>query len=203
MLIAVSEMNCWQLLSLPTVLRSGIRTVATTRIGIWTWIWSTRHCGLGAGSDLLITMLDKVNWFHLTSLIALVLLMWKWMGLLLRKNRLLRCWDWLSLLNWISALTLSILLKLSPRKLEPRFIPWSFFHQRLLCIFLNPPYGHAWNTVVMSGLVLLVATWNCWISYKNICRIVGPSLAASLEPLAHCQNVVSLSFFYRYYFGIC
>ena len=26
---------------------------------------------------------------------------------------------------------------------------------------------NAWNTVVMSGLVLLVATWNCWISYKN------------------------------------
>ena len=24
-----------------------------------------------------------------------------------------------------------------------------------------------WNSVVMSGLVLLVATWNCWISYKN------------------------------------
>ena len=23
------------------------------------------------------------------------------------------------------------------------------------------------NTAVMSGLVLLVATWNCWISYKN------------------------------------
>ena len=27
--------------------------------------------------------------------------------------------------------------------------------------------GHAWNTVVMSGLVLLLATWSCWISYKN------------------------------------
>ena len=24
-----------------------------------------------------------------------------------------------------------------------------------------------WNTIIMSGLVLLVATWNCWISYKN------------------------------------
>ena len=26
------------------------------------------------------------------------------------------------------------------------------------------PYGLAWNTVVISGLVLLVATWICWIS---------------------------------------
>ena len=30
---------------------------------------------------------------------------------------------------------------------------------------------------------------------KQICRTVGPSLAASLEPLAHCQNVASLSLF--------
>ena len=38
---------------------------------------------------------------------------------------------------------------------------------------------------------------------KRICRIVGPSLAASLEPLAHRRNVASLSLFYRYYFGRC
>ena len=38
---------------------------------------------------------------------------------------------------------------------------------------------------------------------KWICRTVGPSLAASLEPLAHRRNVPSLSLFYRYYFGRC
>ena len=38
---------------------------------------------------------------------------------------------------------------------------------------------------------------------KRICRTVGPSFAASLEPLAHHQNVTSLSLFYRYYFGRC
>ena len=38
---------------------------------------------------------------------------------------------------------------------------------------------------------------------KRICRIVGPSLPASLEPLAHRRNVASLSLFYRYYFGRC
>ena len=38
---------------------------------------------------------------------------------------------------------------------------------------------------------------------KRICRIVGPSPATSLEPLAHQQNVASLSVFYRYYFGRC
>ena len=36
---------------------------------------------------------------------------------------------------------------------------------------------------------------------KWICRIVGPSLTTSLEPLAYHGNVASLIFFYRYYFG--
>ena len=84
------------------------------------------------------------------------------------------------LLNWIGALTLSLLLRLPPRKLEPWFVLWSFFL-----------------------LVLLVATWNCWITYKNGYegRTVGPSLAASLETLAHHWNGASLRLFYRYYFG--
>ena len=34
-------------------------------------------------------------------------------------------------------------------------------------ISISLPYGHVWNTAVMFGLVLLVATWNCWISYRN------------------------------------
>ena len=38
---------------------------------------------------------------------------------------------------------------------------------------------------------------------KQICRTVDPSLAASLEPLAHRRNVASLNLFYRYYFGRC
>ena len=37
---------------------------------------------------------------------------------------------------------------------------------------------------------------------KCISRTAGPSLAASLEFLAHHQNA-SLSLFYRYYFGRC
>ena len=38
---------------------------------------------------------------------------------------------------------------------------------------------------------------------KRICRIIGPSLAASLEPLTHRWNVACLSLFYRYYFRTC
>ena len=87
----------------------------------WTWICSTRHW-TGGRSGLMISMLEKLIWFYLIGLVTLALLIWKWVGLFMRKNHLLRCWGSLSVLNWIGALTLSLLLKLSPRKLEPWFI---------------------------------------------------------------------------------
>ena len=107
-----------------------------------------------------VLQLKTTGLFHLTSLITLVLLTWKWMGLFLRKNHLLRCWGWLfsCKLDWV--LTLSLLLKVPPRKLLPWFLLWSFFLLWLLYISINLPYSQTWNTVVMSGLVLLVATWN-------------------------------------------
>ena len=40
--------------------------------------------------------------------------------------------------------------------MEPWFVLWSFFLLKLLCIFINLWYSHAWNTFVMSGLVLLL-----------------------------------------------
>ena len=49
--------------------------LASETVNLWT----------EAGSGLLNWMLEKLNWFCLTSLITLVLLMWKWMGLFLRK----------------------------------------------------------------------------------------------------------------------
>ena len=62
----------------------------------------------------------------------------------------------------------------------------------------------------MYGILLSSLGW-CPSSYlellgklqKEICRIVGPSIASSVEPMAHCRNVTSLSVFYRYYFGRC
>ena len=80
----------------------------------------------GARSGLLISMLEKLNWFQLASLIALVLLMWKWMGLLLRKIDILRCWGWTSLLNWVGAFTLPLLLKLPPNSFYEVSFSWGF-----------------------------------------------------------------------------
>ena len=76
----------------------------------------------GAGSGLLISTQEKLNFFNLTSFKTLVLLTWKWMGLFLRKNHLLKYWGWLYLLHWIGALTLTVLLKQPPRKLEAWFV---------------------------------------------------------------------------------
>ena len=70
----------------------------------------------------------------------------------------LGCFGCLSLINWIGALILSLLLKLPPRKFKSLFVLWSFFLLKLLCVSIEPPYSHAWNTVVMSGLLLLAAT---------------------------------------------
>ena len=47
------------------------------------------------------------------------------------------------ILKWIGGLTLSLLLKVSPRKLEPSLVLWSFFLLSLLCISVNLPYGYS------------------------------------------------------------
>ena len=56
---------------------------------------------------------------------------------------------------------------------------------------------HIWAGAPSCYLELLDKLQN------RIHRTVGPLLAASLEPFAHCQNVASLSLFYRYYFSRC
>ena len=72
-----------------------------------------------------------------------------------------------------------------------------------LCVIsINLPYIHVCNTVVY----VWAGTPSCYLELldelqKRTFRTVGPSLAASLESLVHCRNVVSL--FYRFYFGIC
>ena len=95
------------------------------------------------------------------------------------------------------------LLHYLTRKLEPWFVLWSFFLLRLLCVSINLAYGISWNTVVMSELV---GAGSCYLELldqlqKQLYKTVGPSIAASLDPLAHRRNVASLYLFCRYYFG--
>ena len=81
----------------------------------------------------------------------------------------LRCWDCLSLLSWIGTFSLS-LAKTAPPSCPKKIL-------RVLFISINLPYTLTWNTVVLSGLILLTATW--------------------------IRYIASLGLLYRYYFGRC
>ena len=144
-------------------------------------------------------MLDKLNWLRLTSLITLVLLTWKWIGLFLRKNRLLKCWGLTFFLNWIGAL----------RKIASKKIGAFIYSKKLLsaevALYLNK--STIWWCVEYLCHVCTGASC-CYVELldklqKQICQTVGPSLVASLETLACHQSVASLSLFYRCYFGRC
>ena len=54
------------------------------------------------------SMPEKLNLFHLTIIRSLELLIWKLMDLFLKRNNLLWCWDGLSRLSWMGALSLSL-----------------------------------------------------------------------------------------------
>ena len=58
-----------------------------------------------------------------------------------------------------------------------------FLSLMLLCVSINLPYTHVWNTVLRAP--------SCYLELlgklqKQMCRSVSPSLVASPEPLAHC-----------------
>ena len=139
------------LLSMVMILLSNLSVIKHL---IYNMLWT------GRGSGLPIPMLEKLILHCLTSLITLVLLMWKWMGLFLRGNDLFSSW-WLpfsSKLELNSYIVSSA--KTVSKKIEAIVHSMNFFLLRLLCISINLPYDLAWNTVVTSGLMLLDATWN-------------------------------------------
>ena len=79
--------------------------------------------------------------------------------------------------------------------------------------FLSPEVAlYLYKSTIRSCMEYCCHVWagasSCYLELvdklqKRICRTVSPSLAASVEPLAHRRNVTSLSLFYRYYFGRC
>ena len=61
-----------------------------------------------------------------------------------------------SKLNWGS-----YFVTIASKKIEALIRSMKFFLLRLLCISINLPYAHAWNTVVTSRQVPLVTASNC------------------------------------------
>ena len=77
--------------------------------------------------------------------------------------------------------------------------------------FLSPKVAvYLYKSTICSCIEYCCHIWaaalSCYLELldklqKQICRTVGPSLTASLEPLADHPNVASLSLFYKYCFG--
>ena len=72
--------------------------------------------------------------------------------------------------------------------------------------------SYLYKSTILSCMEYCCHVWDgapsCYLEspdklQKWMCRTVGPSLAAYLEPLAHRRIVGSLSLFYWYYFGRC
>ena len=112
----------------------------------------------GAASGLVISMLEKHNLFHLADLAILELLMLKWMGLFLKKNNLLRCWDcFFSILDWDPYI--ASIVKTASNKIGTLICSMKFPSSEIALYLYKSIYNLGWNTVVMTGLVLLAATW--------------------------------------------
>ena len=63
--------------------------------------------------------------------------------------------------------------KTASKKIGALIRSMKFLLWRLLCISVNQPYGHAWNTIVISGLVLSFSTFELLDKLKKqICRTV-------------------------------
>ena len=125
------------------------------------------------------------------------------MGLFLRRNQLLRCWGWLSLLIWIGALTLSLLLKLPARKLEPLLVLWSSFswgsvylHKSTIQSWMEY-FCHIWAGALSCCLHMIDKL------QKKICTTVAPSLTGNIDSFVYSWNKTRLSLFYKFYFGRC
>ena len=163
--------------------------------------------------ETLWTGQDVACWFQCwegsTGLVwplALVLLMWKWMDLVLwtvlKSSFKMLGLTFSSELDWGSCIVsvaktaskkVGALIR-SIKFLSPEVA--LYLYKSTICPCMEYCF-HAWVGGPSCYLELLDKL------QERICRIIGPSLAASLESLAHHQNVASLSLFYRYYFGRC
>ena len=163
---------------------SGIWSVTKTRIGFWTWIWPTRHCGLGQ---------EVACWKNSTSFIWPVQ-----KQLFLRKNHNFKILglNFPSKFGWGSYI-ISI-AKTACKKTGALICSMKFLSPEVaLYLYKSTIHPcmeyccHVWAVASCCYLELFGKLQN-WIY-----RIVGPSLAASLEPLTCQQNVPCLSLFYR------
>ena len=133
----------------------------------------------------------------------MVLLMRKWMGgPVLEEKASFRMLglSFSSKLNW-GSYTISI-AKIASKKIRALIRSMKF---------LSPEAAlYLYKSTIRISVEYCCYVWSgapgCYLELidklqKRICRTVGPSLTAPVEPLSHPRKVASLSLFYRYYFG--
>ena len=64
-----------------------------------------------------------------------------------------------SKLDWGSYII--FIAKTASKKIRALIRSMKFLSPEVALYFINLPYAYVWNTVVTTGLVPLVATWNC------------------------------------------
>ena len=138
----------------------------------------------GVRSGLLISMLRKLSWFRLTGLTTMALLMRKWMGLFLSKKSSFKMLGltFSSELDW-GCYIISI-AKTASKKIG------ALIRSTFLSKFLSSEVSlYLCKSTIRPCMEYCFHVWDKL--QKQICRTVGPSLAISLEPLAHRLNVAS------------
>ena len=133
-------------------LPSGILSVATTRVGCLSWIWSLRHCELG--QEMICCF---QSWENSTCLLDRSKNTGPIDGRMERsvfeKKSSLKMLEmpFSSKLDW--GFKIISIAKTASKKIEALIRSVKFRS-------INLQNSLAWNTVIISGLVLLVATWN-------------------------------------------
>ena len=126
------------------------------------------------------------------------------LGLTFLRTNHRRCWVWLSLLNWIEALNyLHCYNCLLENWHLDSFYEVSFSSEVVLYLYKSTK-----RSCMEYCCHVRASAPSCCLELldkipKRICRTVGPSLAASFEPLTPRRHVSNLSLFYSYYFGKC
>ena len=192
---------CWWDSSLFQV-RSGIWFVVTTWIGFWTWIWSTRHCGLGQELACWFQCWENSTGFDRSNNTGSIDV--KMNGSVPEERSFFKILG----LTFPSTLDcgsyIITIAKTASKKTEALIRSMKFLSAEVAL--------YCYKSTICPCMEYCCQVWtgapSCYLELldklqKRICRIVGPSLAASLEPLAPCWNVARLSLHYRYYFGRC
>ena len=163
---------------------SGIWSVATTRIGFWTRTWSTRHCGYKTKVDFNVRKTQLVLFVRYNNTGAINVKMDR--SVLEEKSSFVMLGlTYCSKLDWDSYISIA--------KTSSKVIG-SLIHS-LRCLSLEIAL-YLYKCTIQPCIEychVRAGALSCCLELLDklqirICRTAGPSLAAALEPLAHCRK---------------